>query len=165
MTHEPRRTRSCRGTARDSSDDGKMAPMTPPLPRLLVVGALLQRGKRVLLARRAEGSQHGGLWEFPGGKVEAGETQAEALRRELREELDVHVRVLGPYDRVLVDQGQRGLDLRVLRCAITEGEPKALWAAELGWFTTDELSALPTPPADAPIRDRLVRDGLPEMWP
>ena len=71
--------------------------------RVLVVAALIERGGEVLVARRKEKGERAGLWEFPGGKVEAGEGERAALARELREELGVRVQVGELYERLGAD--------------------------------------------------------------
>lgn len=111
--------------------------------RVRVVGAVIQRGGRVLMARRPVGRRHAGLWEFPGGKVEPGEDDATALARELLEEMAVAA-VVGE----LVAEGN---DERViLACYRVEilGEPVALFHDRLAWIPLDQLRDLPTPPAD-----------------
>ncbi len=108
-----------------------------------VVGAVVEREGRVLMARRPPGRRHAGLWEFPGGKVEPGEDDATALARELLEEMAVAA-VVGE----LVAEGH---DERVvLACYRVEmlGEPVALFHDKLAWIPLAELRALPTPPAD-----------------
>ncbi len=111
--------------------------------RVRVVGAVIERSGRVLMARRPEGRRHAGLWEFPGGKVEPGEDDATALARELLEEMAVAA--------VIGDLVAEGHDERVLlACYRVElmGEPVALFHESLSWIPLDQLRELPTPPAD-----------------
>ncbi len=116
-----------------------------------VVAALAERGGRVLLARRPLHKDHGGAWEFPGGKVEPGEEDAAALLRELREELAVDGRV-GP----LAGRVRAGpVELWLYRVELA-GEPIPLEAMELGWFTPAEAASLPLPPGDRALLARLA---------
>jgi 8-oxo-dGTP diphosphatase len=114
-----------------------------------VVGVALVRDGRVLASRRTAPAHLAGLWEFPGGKVEAGETDEEALRRELREELGVEVRVgerVGPE----LDLGGTAV-LRVYLATLLDGEPQQVDHDEHRWLGPDELYDVPWIPADAPV--------------
>lgn len=120
--------------------------------KVRVVGAVAQRGERVFLARRPPGGRHGGLWEFPGGKVEPGESDAQALARELREELDVQAEV-GALLAVGADEA-----IELWCYAVTlAGEPRGAPGQELGWWPLDALMTLDTPPADRPAIEALAR--------
>jgi len=120
--------------------------------RVRVVAALLVRDGRVLAQRRPPERPRGGLWEFPGGKVEPGETDEEALARECQEELGVRVRV-GP----LVWQTEHAypdleVDLRVYRAELEEGEtPSPREAGQLEWIPLAEIEARPFCEADQPL--------------
>ena len=118
-----------------------------------VVGAALVRDGRVLAARRTAPPHLAGLWEFPGGKVDPGESDAQALVRELREELAVEA-VVG--DRVGPDLpiGETAV-LRVYLASLVEGEPQALDHDALRWLAADELDDVPWIPVDAPVVDAL----------
>ena len=119
---------------------------------LVVAGALIADG-RVLVQQRPAGKQHAGLWEFPGGKVEAGETPEAALIRELAEELDVAVgrAALSPLAFASVPASERQMVLLLYRVANWRGEPRAIEAPALRWGTPAQLAALPMPPADVPL--------------
>lgn len=126
---------------------------------LVVAAALTDADGRVLMARRPAGKQHAGLWEFPGGKVEAGEAPADALARELREELGIEVdpAALAPV-AFSESSGERPLVLLLYRCRTWHGEARALDAAEIGWMLPENLAALDMPPADRPLADRLTAE-------
>jgi 8-oxo-dGTP diphosphatase len=127
----------------------------PARPALLVVGAALLDGTgRVLAAQRAAPPELAGRWEFPGGKVEPGESETAALVRECREELGVEIE---PADRLGPDlpvQGGGGV-LRVWTGRIVAGEPVAREHAALRWLTADELTDVGWLPADVPLLDSL----------
>ena len=118
-----------------------------------VVGAALVRDGRVLASRRTEPPHLAGLWEFPGGKVEAGESDAEALRRELLEELAVDAAVgarLGPD----VPLGNTGV-LRVYLCRLLSGEPALVDHDAHRWLGPDELHEVPWIPVDRAVVEAL----------
>jgi 8-oxo-dGTP diphosphatase len=129
----------------------------------IVGAAILDAAGRVLGAARADPPELAGWWEFPGGKVEAGEDERAALVRECREELGVTIRVgarIGPDVEVtLAGRPRDGAGRAVLRvwlATIVDGRrPRALEHAELRWLRQDELDAVPWLPADAPLVDAL----------
>ena len=121
---------------------------------MLVVAAVLTRDDgRVLVQRRPVGKSLAGLWEFPGGKVEPGETPDAALARELAEELGVTVdaRALEPLSFASEPSGTRHLLLLVYRCRRWTGEMEARHADALRWATPAELFDLPMPGPDRPV--------------
>ena len=121
-----------------------------PIPRIIVGAAIIESG-RVLACARSEPPEFAGRWEFPGGKVEIGESESEALRRECAEELNVKVDV---GDRVGEDiqLGHGWAVLRIYTARLHEGErPEPLEHLELRWLTADELDSVDWLPADAPI--------------
>ncbi|MGI8535943.1 MAG: (deoxy)nucleoside triphosphate pyrophosphohydrolase [Mycobacteriales bacterium] len=121
--------------------------------RVAVVGAALIRDGRVLASRRTQPPRLAGLWEFPGGKVEPGESDVQALVRELREELLVEVSVgarLG--DDLLI--GDTAV-LRVYRCRLLSGEPALVDHDAHRWLAADELADVPWVPVDLPLLEEL----------
>ena len=124
-------------------------------PRV-IVGAAIVTGCRVLACARADPPEVAGMWEFPGGKVEAGETDVVALVRECEEELGVRVDV---GDRVGEDVllGHGRALLRVYLATLVNGDqPRAIEHLELRWLSAEELHDVPWLPADAPIVDALM---------
>ncbi|NIP60819.1 MAG: NUDIX domain-containing protein [Gemmatimonadetes bacterium] len=132
----------------DDSVPGKIVPPDPVPPDTVPVVAAVIRRKdgAVLLARRPEGKRHGGLWEFPGGKVLEGESYREALRRELSEELSVEVTEAG---EALFSARDPGLEYLIhFVGAEIRGEPVGREHAEVRWIPRHELLSLPMAPAD-----------------
>jgi 8-oxo-dGTP diphosphatase len=126
--------------------------------RVAVVGAaLLRTGEdgvvRVLSSRRTEPPHLAGYWEFPGGKVDPGESDAQALVRELREELEVDAEV-GPRLGGDVPIGDTGL-LRVYTATLLRGEPALVDHDEHRWLTADQLGDVAWIPVDLPLVDEL----------
>jgi 8-oxo-dGTP diphosphatase len=124
----------------------------------VVAAALVREDGRILLQQRPPGREMAGLWEFPGGKVEAAETPEAALVRELREELGIEVKEgdLAPAAFASADNGGRHMLLLLYLCRVWEGEPEALDASALQWAKPAEMRALAMPPADLPLVDRLA---------
>lgn len=133
-----------------------MSPAAAPQRRIAVVGAVLERGDLILAARRAPGMTQPGLWEFPGGKVEPGETPAEALRREIAEELGCTVDVGVHVATCEHENGSGIVILDTYRCTLVTGEPRPLEHAELRWLPPEQLAGLPWSPADLPTVRRLL---------
>ena len=126
-----------------------------PIPVIIVGAAIIAQG-RVLACERAEPPEMAGKWEFPGGKVEPGEGEAEALVRECDEELGVPIEV---GDRVGGDivLGHGRAVLKVYAARLVNGaEPRAIEHSALRWLAADELDSVPWLPADAPIVAALV---------
>ena len=119
----------------------------------VAVGVILDDHNRVLISRRADDAHQGGLWEFPGGKVEAGESLLEALARELREELDIHVNDSEPLLEISHDYSDKSvlLDVHVVRGF--GGKPRGLENQPLAWVPASQLSDYQFPEANVPIVD------------
>jgi 8-oxo-dGTP diphosphatase len=123
----------------------------------VVAAALVRDDGRVLLARRPAGKPLAGLWEFPGGKVEPGETPENALARELHEELGIAIDAPEPLTFVSEPLGGRHLLLLLYVVRRWTGVPAPLAASELAWVAPGEMAALPMPRADRPLVDALAR--------
>ncbi len=124
-------------------------------PAIAVAAAIIERQGRYLITQRLCTSRHGGCWEFPGGKCEAGETMEACLVRELREELDVQVAVM-KLERVVRHAEDDGwVELHFYRCELTAGEPRLLGCQALRWVLPRELANFPFPPANRSLVEML----------
>lgn len=128
---------------------------------LVAAAALIDVDGRVLLARRPEETAHAGLWEFPGGKVEDGETPEAALIRELDEELGVQVTgsCLAPFSFTSLANESFHLLMVLYLCRRWRGRPSARVHQALAWVRPQRFSDYETPPADVPLLAQL-RDVL-----
>jgi 8-oxo-dGTP diphosphatase len=124
----------------------------------VAVGILIDPQGRVLITRRAPQTHQGGLWEFPGGKVEPGETIVDALARELREELGVTVLISEPFMTLQHDYGDQCVCLAVHRVTSWRGEPSGMEGQPLAWEQPANLTDWPFPAANQPILTRLLTD-------
>jgi 8-oxo-dGTP diphosphatase len=122
----------------------------------VVAAALLAPDGKVLMQQRRRSAEHGGLWEFPGGKVEPGESLEESLRREIHEELGIEL-VAGTLKPLsfAANPGQPYVIL-LYTCAEWLGFPVCLDGEAIGWFTPEEVPALPMPPLDVPLAQALL---------
>ena len=129
------------------------------MPLIVVAAALLKDDGQVLIQRRPEGTDLAGHWEFPGGKIEAGETAEQALVRELKEELGVFVKTcnLLPLGFATGVAKSRPLILLLFGARVWEGEAAPIHASELSWVTLGALKTLPMPAADVPLIAQLSR--------
>jgi 8-oxo-dGTP diphosphatase len=126
---------------------------------VIVAAALTVEQGKLLVTQRKKDSSQGLLWEFPGGKVKDGEDPREALRRELKEELDVEVEVGRLFDAVFYSYPEFPILLLVYCCRVEKGSLKPIGCHDLRWVTLKELEALAMPPADDPIRKHLFSSG------
>jgi 8-oxo-dGTP diphosphatase len=128
--------------------------------RKLVVAGLCVRDGLVLITQRRADQALPLQWEFPGGKIEAGESPEVALARELREEIGVDVAVGRIWDVLFHAYPEYDVLMLVYRCTITRGEPACVEVADLAWRRPDELGGYDILPADAPLVERLRVEGV-----
>lgn len=117
----------------------------------VAVGIVRDACGAVLIARRAATAHQGGLWEFPGGKVEAGETVPAALARELHEELGIYVQTATPWLQVRHAYADRQVLLDVWQVDAYQGEPQGREGQPVAWAAVAGLCEVDFPAADAPI--------------
>lgn len=129
--------------------------MSCPRQKIVYVSAaaLVDAQGRILLARRPEGRPMAGLWEFPGGKIEPGETPEAALIRELKEELDIGISFLdlAPLTFASHDYSSFHLFMPVFLCRAWKGAPRSKEMQELTWVYPQDLNQYTMPPADIPL--------------
>ncbi len=128
---------------------------------LVTAVALIDADGRILLAQRPEGKSLAGLWEFPGGKVEAGETPEAALIRELREELGIDTKesCLAPLTFASHSYDDFHLLMPLFACRRWQGIPTPREGQTLAWVRANDLRNYPMPPADIPLIP-IIRDWL-----
>ncbi len=124
-----------------------------------VAAAVIRRGGQVLIGKRRAGSYYGGYWEFPGGKLEDGETPADCLARELKEELGIDCHVGELLTVTLYEYTDRKVRLYAFHIDDMLGEPRALEHAEIRWVRFEETASLAFVPADIPILRALMSRG------
>lgn len=123
----------------------------------VAVGVIVNASQQILLTRRSQGAHQGGKWEFPGGKVEAGETVRAALERELLEELDIRPLHSEPLTIVHHDYGDKSVLLDVYLVSSFSGEPSAMEAQPMEWVSAAKLADYDFPDANQPIVDAVVK--------
>lgn len=136
-----------------------MAPTKRKLERrrLLVVAALVEKRGRILLSQRRADQSFPLAWEFPGGKVESGESPTAALTREIREELGCAIRVGEVVEVVYHAYPEFDLVMLVYRARIVAGTPRSVEVEAAAWVPCRQIAKLTMPPADLPLARKLAR--------
>src|SRR5438445_1625005 len=116
-----------------------------------VAAAVILHDGRYLLTMRKTNVHLSGLWEFPGGKREPGESLEDCLRRELREELGIEITEPVPFQIVRHAYPEKTVELHFFQCSIKDGNPRLLGCDALQWVSPEELTVVPLPPADRPL--------------
>jgi 8-oxo-dGTP diphosphatase len=134
----------------------------PQLLSIIVAAAVIQQEERYLITRRKPGSHLGGLWEFPGGKKESGETLESCLRREIKEELGVEISEPQLFHSLRHQYPGKMVELYFFTCSIIQGTPQAFDCAEMAWVHKHELFSYEFPPADIPVLQKIIQAGCSE---
>ena len=124
-----------------------------------VVGALIKRKERILVCQRFDDDLFGSLWEFPGGKVEKQEDKKAAIKREIKEELGINIKV-GKLVNIFEDENtMMKITVYLYLCYITRGSPRCIECQNLRWATIDAIGRLTLAPADRKIHTYLKEKG------
>ena len=125
-----------------------------------VTAAIIKDKNRLLIAKRHSKDPLGGKWEFPGGKIEPGETPQDCLVREIKEELGVEVKIGPFYDDSVYNSQDHGIHLLFYWAEIIKGEVIRVVHDDLKWITIDELASFDFAPADIPVVKRLMKEDI-----
>ena len=125
---------------------------------IVSAGIVIHQGK-ILLAQRKPGVSHGLKWEFPGGKIEPGETPEQAVLRECREELDVDLCVKGEFMRVLHSYPDIEIQLTVFRTEIIGSDPRCIEHKEIRFVYPSELADFELCPADITVAEKIISEA------
>jgi 8-oxo-dGTP diphosphatase len=136
--------------------EARTAASGPPRTVRVVAAIIRDDAGRVLIAQRPAGKARAGMWEFPGGKLEAGESAEAGLARELAEELGVRLRAARCWLALRHDYPEQRVELTTLLVERYDGEPASLEGQTLRWVPPAELYTVDLLPADRPIVDRLL---------
>ncbi len=145
----------CRARARGTQLDRPVRPPRKRVPYHTVTAGVIWHNGKVLIAQRPVDDMLGGLWEFPGGKLQTGETLPQCLQREIREELGFEIEVGELLTVIQHAYTHFRITLHVFCCRYAAGEPRALEVADWSWVTLGELDAFPFPVTDQQIIDAL----------
>lgn len=121
-----------------------------------VAAGLVFHQQKLLITQRPVGTHLAGLWEFPGGKLEQGETFEKCLARELREELAIEVALGQLFEEITHEYPERTVHLKFFLCRLAKGRPRAIGCAAFEWATRDCLAKRDFPSADKRLLRRLV---------
>jgi mutator protein MutT len=130
-------------------------PSLQDMPFVVVAAAIIFHNGKLLLTRRKLDAHQGGLWEFPGGKQEKGETLEQCLRRELKEEIDIDVANVKPFSTLRHRYSDKEVELHFFTCSLYEGSPKPLGCIEMAWVLQHELGSYEFPAADRAVLEKI----------
>jgi A/G-specific adenine glycosylase len=145
----------CAGYASGHPVDLPRLTRRPPRPHYDITAGIIWKGERFLIAQRRPGGLLGGLWEFPGGKQEQGESLKQCLRREIMEELGIRIRVDGPFMSLKHGYTHFRFTLHAFHCTYLRGRPRPLGCAAYRWVQISELQNYALPRADQKLAEAL----------
>jgi A/G-specific adenine glycosylase len=148
----------CEAKKRNLQDQLPIKTKRKPLPHYDVTAAVIRKNGRLLIAQRPLGGRLGGLWEFPGGKVEPGETLKQCLRREIKEELGVRIKVGKPITSIDHAYTHFKITLHAFECELVSGKPQALQVQDFKWVRMSELKKYAFAKTDLRIIETLKND-------
>jgi A/G-specific adenine glycosylase len=149
----------CQAFALGIQEDRPVLEARPSIPHYTVTAAIIRRDGKFLIARRPSDGLLGGMWEFPGGKLEPGEQLEDGLQREIREELGVTIAVENPFGVYRHAFTHFKITLHAFFCSLIDGEPQPFAASELHWAAPGELSLFPMGKVDRQIAKKLEQPG------
>lgn len=149
----------CQAYALGVQEERPLLQVKKPTPHYVVTAAVIQQNGLVLIAQRPSTGLLGGLWEFPGGKVETDESLSACLQREIEEELGCRIEVGEPFGQYQHAYTHFRISLHAFLCQVVAGEPQALEAQQIAWVAPSDLGQYPMGKVDRQISERLMRDG------
>jgi A/G-specific adenine glycosylase len=150
--------RSCLAFQRGVQDARPVRPPRKQIPHITAAAAVLRQGERVLIGRRQEGVLLGGLWEFPGGRLEPEESLESCLRREIGEEIGVEIEVgvrLGAFNHAY---SHFRVTVHAFECELIKGEPQAIEHSEIRWVSPERLREYPMGKIDRTIAHTILEN-------
>ena len=127
--------------------------------RIDVVAAIIRKDGEILITQRLDNVHLARFWEFPGGKVEFGESFEVALQREIQEELGIKIRVNNEFLTIDYDYPTKSVRLHFFNCTVLQGDPRPIDVADLRWVNPDDIGNYQFPPADAELITKLRASG------
>ena len=136
--------------------------MSHKMPIVVTAAIIIDENKRLFLAKRKQGDTLGGCWEFPGGKLEAGEKPDKCLEREIKEELDIEIKAAAPFNFSYFEYDEKKILLLAYLCEYKGGQARAVDCDGFGFFHKAGITdaGLKTAPADVSLLDELIVRGL-----
>ena len=127
------------------------------LPFVVVTAAIIHQEGKIFITRRKLEADQGGLWEFPGGKQEKGESLEQCLKRELKEEIDIEVSNVQPFWVLRHRYPEKEVELHFFTCSLFAGNPQPLECIEMAWVPPHELGSYAFPVADEPVLEIIIQ--------
>lgn len=130
------------------------------MDKVIVTAAIIKSGNRILIAQRKKGSHLEMKWEFPGGKLENGESPEECLQREIKEELNLNIIVKDIFHVVSYNYDIRNIVMLCYMCEVLSGQPECIECNDFRWITVDDMKNYDFAPADLSVVEKLSKRFL-----